>query len=126
MKHLLPIAIVGAVAVAAGALAVWWTAAEPRPGTEAGPTFLWAVSAEAEGTPFRPLPQEINLDEKIVRLGERLFHDVRLSRDETISCASCHDLAQGGADGRAHVKVDGLGVFSNRHATCVRYTPSGT
>ena len=37
--------------------------------------------------------------EKVV-LGRDLFHDPRLSRDDTISCASCHDLANGGADGR--------------------------
>jgi len=27
-----------------------------------------------------------------------LFHDARLSSDETVSCATCHDLAKGGTD----------------------------
>jgi cytochrome c peroxidase len=35
-----------------------------------------------------------------VLLGEKLFHDARLSGDGTISCATCHDLSRSGADGR--------------------------
>lgn len=34
-------------------------------------------------------------------LGQRLFFDNRLSHDNSLSCASCHDLAHGGADQRA-------------------------
>jgi cytochrome c peroxidase len=34
-------------------------------------------------------------------LGEALFHDKRLSIDNSLSCASCHDRAKGFADGRA-------------------------
>ena len=33
-------------------------------------------------------------------LGRDLFHDPRLSRDDTVSCASCHVLSGGGDDGR--------------------------
>ena len=36
-----------------------------------------------------------------VRLGERLFHDVRLSRGNVFACATCHRLAEGGDDGLA-------------------------
>ena len=35
-----------------------------------------------------------------VALGRKLFFDPRLSRDETISCASCHILEEGGDDNR--------------------------
>ena len=42
----------------------------------------------------------MDLDLKRVALGERLFNDVRLSRDNTKSCAACHPLDQGGMDGR--------------------------
>ena len=48
-----------------------------------------------------PLPAPVELDEGKVALGRDLFHDPRLSRDGTISCASCHDLARGGADPRS-------------------------
>ncbi|MDK9696413.1 MAG: hypothetical protein OEL76_08480 [Siculibacillus sp.] len=43
-----------------------------------------------------------------VALGRRLFFDTALSRDGTLSCASCHDLDRGGADGRpTAVGIDG-------------------
>jgi cytochrome c peroxidase len=49
---------------------------------------------------FIPIPskEDMELDENLVLLGEKLFSDTRLSRDNTISCASCHDLAKGGTD----------------------------
>nr|WP_298141469.1 cytochrome c peroxidase [uncultured Pseudomonas sp.] len=52
--------------------------------------------------PIRPLPKTIEFDRDKAALGKQLFFDRRLSRDDTLSCASCHDFAQGGADGRAH------------------------
>lgn len=52
------------------------------------------------GEPIRPLPENLYLDPEKVVLGWQLFHDKRLSADNTISCASCHDLARGGADNR--------------------------
>lgn len=47
---------------------------------------------------IQPIPQPPKLDAKKVSLGKRLYHDTRLSKDNTISCASCHDLAKGGTD----------------------------
>jgi len=49
----------------------------------------------------QPLPQKIQLNQDKVALGQKLFHDARLSKDNTISCASCHNLANGGSDNRA-------------------------
>ena len=49
--------------------------------------------------PLEPLPTQIQVDLEKVALGKRLFHDPILSKDGTISCASCHDLATGGDDG---------------------------
>jgi len=48
--------------------------------------------------PIKPLPLSIELDYDKVELGERLFFDKRLSKDNSISCASCHDLNTGGTD----------------------------
>lgn len=48
--------------------------------------------------PITPLPLSVQLDPKKVALGRRLFHEVKLSADGTISCASCHDLARAGVD----------------------------
>ena len=43
-------------------------------------------------------PKNVITDER-VKLGKQLYYDNRLSKDQTFSCASCHDLTQGGADG---------------------------
>lgn len=47
------------------------------------------------------LPLRVPLDPRRVALGRQLFHDPRLSVDDTVSCASCHALAAGGVDRRA-------------------------
>lgn len=49
--------------------------------------------------PIRPLQEVSGLDPYKVALGKILFHDPRLSADNTLSCASCHPLERGGADG---------------------------
>ncbi|MBX2802664.1 MAG: cytochrome-c peroxidase [Myxococcales bacterium] len=36
----------------------------------------------------------------MVELGALLFHDRRLSADDSLSCASCHEIAAGGDDGK--------------------------
>jgi len=51
--------------------------------------------------PIEPLPESVAVDSALAALGEKLFHDARLSADATISCATCHDIAAGGEDGRA-------------------------
>lgn len=43
-------------------------------------------------------PKKVITPERVA-LGKQLFFDTRLSKDKTISCASCHDLTKGGADG---------------------------
>lgn len=41
---------------------------------------------------------DIEFSHKLSVLGESLFHDTRLSTDNTMSCAACHDLRYGGID----------------------------
>jgi cytochrome c peroxidase len=48
-----------------------------------------------------PFPADNLFSEKKRALGEMLFHDTRLSIDNSRSCASCHDRAKGFADGKA-------------------------
>ena len=57
--------------------------------------FQWqALPATAPAPPDNPTTPEK------VALGRALFHDPSLSRDGTVSCASCHEVsAKGGADG---------------------------
>ena len=64
---------------------------------------LAAVSLAGEprtNEPIRPIPELVDVNPEKVALGRLLFHDPRLSKDGAISCASCHDLASGGDDGR--------------------------
>lgn len=50
------------------------------------------------GEPIRPIAEAKDVDAKRVALGFKLYHDTRLSVDNTVSCASCHDLNGGGVD----------------------------
>lgn len=52
------------------------------------------------GSPLLPLPPVPNLRADKVALGRSLFVDLRLSRDDSIACVSCHDLATAGHDKR--------------------------
>ena len=45
-----------------------------------------------------PIPTTISYDKNKVSLGKKLFFDTRLSKDNSISCASCHILDDGGDD----------------------------
>lgn len=63
--------------------------------------FATGLAAEAHAAdPVQPLPDKIDqtLSVQKVLLGDKLYHDKRLSGDDTISCASCHDLEKGGTD----------------------------
>ncbi len=46
----------------------------------------------------QPLPQKVDVDIRKVELGNKLYHDKRLSKDNTLACAGCHDLGTGGVD----------------------------
>lgn len=53
------------------------------------------------------IPPENPVTPEKVELGRRLYFDTRLSKDGTVSCATCHDPAKGFSDGK---KVsDGVG-----------------
>ncbi|MDX2022815.1 MAG: cytochrome c peroxidase [Deltaproteobacteria bacterium] len=58
------------------------------------------VCSGAHAELFEPLVAPKGLDTEKVALGRRLFFETKLSKDETLSCASCHDLATGGHDPR--------------------------
>ena len=51
--------------------------------------------------PLLPLPASLGADPVRAAIGKRMFHDVRLSPDQRTSCATCHNLQRGGADGQA-------------------------
>jgi cytochrome c peroxidase len=59
----------------------------------------WAVADSNE--PVTPIHPAERLDAAKVELGRKLFHDVRLSHDDVVACATCHRLETGGDDGQA-------------------------
>lgn len=90
------------IAAALGLLWIGWTGAVE----DAVPAQPWFPPATEQ--PVTPIPAMLALDARKVALGRRLFHDTRLSRDSSVSCASCHDLARAGNDARPQaVGIDG-------------------
>jgi len=59
------------------------------------------IMAAPLNEPIGPVPTTLSQDPLRVEVGRRLFQDVRLSANNQVACASCHDLKNGGADHRA-------------------------
>lgn len=84
---MLPARIVLLVSLCLG-LAGWALAEDPWP--RGLPRDLWELL----------VPPENPVTPEKVSLGRRLYFDKRLSRDGTVSCATCHDPQKGFADGK--------------------------
>jgi len=66
------------------------------------------------GEPVTPIPAAPVLDPLKVELGEKLFGDRRLSRDNSRSCQYCHDITTNGASQKQHdVGLDGRELALN-------------
>ncbi|MCG8425741.1 MAG: cytochrome-c peroxidase [Chromatiales bacterium] len=76
-----------------------WFALVPTPNVDQSPLTHQYIP-QASNQPIVPIPQFVQLDSAKVKLGRKLFHDTRLSKDNTIACSSCHDLHLAGQDGR--------------------------
>src|SRR5262249_19530890 len=74
--------------------------------------------AAAPREPITPIPLQLASDPTRVALGERLFHDVQLSHDNTRSCATCHPLAHGGMDGQPHA-ISANGILPLRNTPTI-------
>ena len=72
----------------------------------AGTPYTLAIP---RGVPVPDLPSDFPLTQERVALGRRLFHDKHLSRDNSQSCATCHDAKFAFGDRRRFsVGVDGM------------------
>ena len=69
------------------------------------------LEGERANEPVRPIDQTLEYDPAKAALGFALFHDPRLSIDNTVSCASCHALETAGVDNHqfSHGVNDQLG-----------------
>jgi len=80
---------------AAAVLAVFVTAllfAEGKSATS-------AAGGVPSGLPAVPIPKDNQPSAAKIALGKQLYFDKRLSKDNTISCASCHDPQKGWSNG---------------------------
>lgn len=73
---------------------------------------------EFANEPIQPIADSIPVDMRKVILGDMLYHDTRLSADNTISCASCHGLNTGGVDNKQYSEGVG-GQFGGVNAPTV-------
>ena len=62
------------------------------------------LTGERAGEPIRPIMANTDVSPKKVELGFNLYHDTRLSVDNTVSCATCHGLNTGGVDNLKYSK----------------------
>jgi len=64
--------------------------------------------------PITPIPPAPTADPSKLALGEELFRSPLLSRDQTRSCLSCHDVGSNGADSVQHaIGADGKTLLFN-------------
>ena len=66
------------------------------------PCCVAAANPALTDEPITPIPLTLQVNPQRAKIGAQLFRDVRLSGNNRVSCASCHDLAKGGADGRRY------------------------
>ena len=69
------------------------------------------LAGERANEPVRPIDLTLEYDEAKAALGFALYHDPRLSIDNTVSCATCHELENAGVDNHqySHGVNDQLG-----------------
>ncbi|HFU75860.1 MAG TPA: cytochrome B6, partial [Arcobacter sp.] len=60
--------------------------------------FLFTIQIIYAQELITPIPQKSDYNKPKALLGKKLFFDPRLSADNTISCATCHDVYNGGDD----------------------------
>ncbi len=78
------------------------------------------------GLPSIPIPQDNPPTASTIALGRRLFYDTSLSKDDSISCATCHNPMFRFSDARPR-SIGVAGTLGLRHAPSllnVAYTPS--
>ncbi len=56
------------------------------------------AAKDKAGEPLQPLPESLPVDEAKVAVGHMLFNDKRLSGDDTVACATCHQTEKAGTD----------------------------
>ena len=72
------------------------------------------VPEKFRNEPIQPVPMGVKVNLTVAALGKKLFHDPRLSADDSISCANCHNLGTAGVDGRRYsIGINGIQEYLN-------------
>lgn len=96
-------------ALAALTVAVLVAACGPGPApADAGTAYDWKLP---NGFPTPKVPDDNPMTAEKVQLGRKLFYDVRLSKNRTQACATCHEQKRAFTDGR----MTGLGSTGEAH-----------
>ncbi|CUX65801.1 Cytochrome-c peroxidase (modular protein) [Agrobacterium tumefaciens str. Kerr 14] len=77
----------------------WCARAVLTVGLASPPVAVTAEEHIGKAEPISPIPSRLELDERKVDLGRRLFTDSRLSSGNGVSCATCHIAEKAMADG---------------------------
>ena len=79
-----------------------WTAPAGEPSKGKGPAGKPAPVVRVPlGLPPLPIPRDNPMTAEKVELGKLLYFDTRLSKDRTVSCATCHDPKMAWAEHKA-------------------------
>lgn len=117
MKHFLSFLLIGALVVSCGSSTTKEKSNEIEIGqygglAEKAKPLFGTLPAIAE-SPENPITAEK------VALGKKLYFDVRLSKDNTISCNSCHNLNTAGVDNLSVSPGNDEGTFGGRNSPTV-------
>lgn len=102
--------IIGSALLSGYSLLNWLgpPASLPVPVIDASAAHPSDGSIHLTNEPIQPIPSPTGLDPRKIELGKRLFYEPRLSRNNRIACATCHDLTTGGTDRTARsIGIDG-------------------
>ena len=63
-------------------------------------TYGMAAAVAQTSEPIKPIPLDMKLDARKVELGEKLFFDKRVSKDNSIACIQCQRTLVGNPPSR--------------------------
>lgn len=89
-----------ALILLAVSIALLWQRFQLSPSAQVAVTPQ-SVEVDRSDSPIQPIPIALTLNPQKVALGSQLFHEPRLSQNNQVSCASCHNLSTGGVDRKA-------------------------
>lgn len=77
--------------------------------------YIFTITLLISNEIITPIPlEDTKLNPQKIELGKKLFFDTRLSKNNTISCATCHDIQNGGDDGeKVAIGINNLKGFFN-------------